>query len=101
MFCRVLSSSILKPPSDSALKGSADDSSSGLWKDSVFGGGDVRVRDGGEKSPSSLPDVAECGDIIRTVLLVLDLVTGGISREHQQTYSLKSQTPIAVYKLRS
>ena len=100
MFCRVLSSSILKPPSNSALKGSADDSSSGLWKDSVFGGGDVRVRDGGEKSPSSLPDVAECGDIIRTVLLVLDLVTGGISRKHQQTYSLKSQTPIAVYKLR-
>ena len=82
MFCRVLSSSILKPPSNSALKGSADDSSSGLWKDSVFGGGDVRVRDVGEKSPSSLPDVAECGDIIRTVLLVLDLVARGISGEH-------------------
>ena len=89
MFCCVVSSSLLKPPSDSALKGSADDSSSGLWKDSVFGGGDVRARDGGEKSPSSLPDVAECGDIIRTVLLVLDLVTRGISRESQQWYSLK------------
>ena len=76
------SSSVLAPPSDSALKGSANGSSSAILKELILGGGEVRIRDGGKKSlgmPCSSSDVAECGDMIRTVLPVLVLVVRGIS----------------------
>ena len=53
----------------------------------------MRIRDGGKKPPGmpcSSSDVAECGDMIRTVLPVLVLVARGMSNCHQQMSSLET-----------
>ena len=86
VFCNVSSSTGLSTaPSGSALKGSWGESFSLLGEDSKFDGVDGSIG-GGEKSlcwmPCSPSDVAECGEMIRTVLPVLDLVERGRSNVH-------------------
>lgn len=87
VFCRVSSSSVLLPaPSDPALKGSWGDSSWMLPGDSISDGGEDGRMGGGEKNlcgmPSPPSDVAECGEMIRTVLPVFVLVGRGRSNVH-------------------
>lgn len=85
---RVPSSWALLPPaSDSAPNGSSDVSPSELSGDKrPAGGGDTMARAGGEKKrcvPFSTSDEAECGEIMRTVLPVLDFETRGMSALRQ------------------
>lgn len=84
VFCRVPSSPVLTSP-QSALKESAN-ASSRLVADSVSGGGEeVKSRGGGKGiccMPSLSSDVAEWGDMIRTVLPVLGLGERGKSVVH-------------------
>ena len=87
VFCRVPSSSTLPPvPSDPALKGSCGESSCMLLGDSKSGGGEEGKMGGGENNlvdrPSSPSDVAECGEMIRTVLPVLAFIGRGRSSVH-------------------
>lgn len=87
VFCRVPSLSMLPPaPSDSALKGSSGESSWTLRGDSKSDGVGEGKMGGGEKNlwgmPSSPSDVAECGEMIRTVLPVLVFVGRGRSKVH-------------------
>ncbi len=88
VFCRVPSSSVLPAvPSDPALKGSSADPSSELSGEvAPINCGDAGVRDGVKNSfgmPCPPSNVAEWGDMIRTVLTVFDLWGREISKlEH-------------------
>ncbi len=80
-------SSVLSPgPSELALKGSSDDSPSMLLEGSKSDGGEEGNVGGGEKNlcgmPCSLSDVAECGEMMRTVLPVFVFVGRGRSKVH-------------------
>ena len=85
MFCRVPSSSVLPPaPSESALNGSSGESSSMACGDKSSGGGEVGGIGGGEKKVRGMAcwpsDVAEWGEMMRTVLPVFVFVERGRSR---------------------
>ena len=86
VFCSVpLSTMLLPASSESTLKGSSGESSSTLGENSRSVGEEGNVGEGENNlcgmqcSPS---DVAECGEMIRTVLPVLVLVERGRSKVH-------------------
>ena len=86
VFCSVpLSTMLLPASSESTLKGSSGESSSTLGENSRSAGEEGNVGEG-ENNLCGMQcwpsDVAECGEMIRTVLPVLVLVERGRSKVH-------------------
>ena len=104
VFRRVLSSPISSAvPSELALNGSSDDSVCRLSKlPALEGGGDTVLRDEGGKrlvTPLSSSELAEWGEMIRTVLPALDLGGCWTSVDYQQNHcSLSILSLTGIYR---